>query len=576
MKNIFFYRAFAFLFFSIFLISCDKDYNTIGGDIVGGIPFAINGEEFDAVAYNHKIQKVQTNNLPINQLGVLDIPNFGTTKANFVTQLTLSSLSPTINTYNEADLDSVVLTVPYYSTLVETQSSGRNVYKLDSIRVSDPTLIASAPQTFSEIKLKVYRSGYSLENFDLDPQNSKKYYSNQNNLFANNKLDLLYSNDNFVPDQREYVKPKVSQSGNTFTLLKDNLSQNTGNIESRSAPKMRLHLDKEKFKTLLSKIKANSDLTQFPTQDDFKNYFRGLYFEVDKNGNPGMLMSLNFAQGDVTIYFKHNTSSTSTTKEMTSVTMNLSGNTVNAFENTDNFTVSTNAVDGADKLYLKGGPGSFALIDLFTNKTQFDAFKAKNLLVNDAAITFTVDDTGLTNHTLNAPMRVYLYDVENNKPLYDYYTDITVSTNVKYNRFVHGGILYNQNGIKKYRINITELVRRIYKQARENPTIELEDLTEKVRLGLVITENINSVSVAEIKANGIGVPNNPTDDNPVVDSHTISYSVSMTEAKKRRITITKVPMASVINAAGIILHGSKSSVPADKRMKFEINYTEIK
>jgi hypothetical protein len=43
-----------------------------------------------------KIGPIESNNLPVNALGIFDNPAFGTTTANFATQLVLESANPTI------------------------------------------------------------------------------------------------------------------------------------------------------------------------------------------------------------------------------------------------------------------------------------------------------------------------------------------------------------------------------------------------------------------------------------------------------------------------------------------------
>ena len=72
-------------------ISCDKDYITVGGDIIGEENFnSIPGEEFDVKVFNQRTGPVQSNNMPINQIGIYNSPFFGKTEANFVTQLELA------------------------------------------------------------------------------------------------------------------------------------------------------------------------------------------------------------------------------------------------------------------------------------------------------------------------------------------------------------------------------------------------------------------------------------------------------------------------------------------------------
>lgn len=67
-----------------------------------------------------------------------------------------------------------------------------------------------------------------------------------------------------------------------------------------------------------------------------------------------------------------------------------------------------------------------------------------------------------------------------------------------------------------------------------------------VKLGLVVTENINVVSNATLKT---------------------PFTTSETE-------VEKLPVSSVTYPFGTVLYGSSSNVPEDKRLKLEIFYTK--
>ena len=60
-------------------------------------------------------------NLPINTLGMYTNAAFGTTTASFATQVELVSVDPTIGA--NAVMDSVVLNIPYFSTVTNTSTT---------------------------------------------------------------------------------------------------------------------------------------------------------------------------------------------------------------------------------------------------------------------------------------------------------------------------------------------------------------------------------------------------------------------------------------------------------------------
>ncbi len=534
MMNTTFFKKLTVVLVALFFASCDKDYNSIGSDIVGNEHFDFTSEPFALKVYNQKIPAVQSNNIPVGQLGIISNTIFGKTKADFVTQLVLATQAPEFK--SNVAIDSVVLTIPYFSTKISTDSDGRGGYTLDSIQGSGP------------INLQVYRNGFTL--VDHDPSTNfatpQKYFTNQQSDFDNHIASAILNNDPnvientaFVPSNKEYKKYKVVNNVPTTE------------VESRSSPRMRLHLDKTYFKTNI--IDASAD--KLVNNNAFKAYFKGLYFKVGNTSSS--LMTLDFSKGDVTIYYKQDkvvtTGPPSADREMKNLTLSMaSGYKINLLQDSEEPTDYTNAGIApnqvgfnAKKLYLKGGQGSMALVELFTDDTKLDELIAKKPLVNDASLTFTVDKAldAVPGYKHLHPMRVYLFDVDNGALLYDYIFDGSTNvTNNKLSKSVFGGILENEpvvNGKRKYRIRITEHVNNI-----------LKDKTKNVRLGLVVTENISYVPNMSLRSE-LDVPN--------------SAGVS----KK----IKSVPMGSVVSTAGTILHGIDDADPANN-VKFEIHYTK--
>ena len=549
--NTIFLRKATIVLVAVFFASCDKDYNTLGSDIVGNDDFTTTPDLFDVKAYNQKIPAVQTNNLSVNQLGVMFNDVFGKTKSNYVTQLSLTTVKPTFKNKYSIKIDSVILTVPYYSTKTNTDADGKGTYTLNSIYTTNTT--TTTPKTYDPINLKVFRSNYYLGDSDLITQTIQKHFSNEDATFdANRDPDLLNNDTNvkentsFVPSAKEYVKYKVAN--NIVVMPKE--------VESRSSPRMRLHLDTIYFKNKI--IKAPS--TNLDNNNTFKSYFRGLYFQVNESvANIGTSMVLDFAKGDVTIYYKQDKvdvpGSTSPASigvgEMASLTLSMTGNTVNLFNNTDNPVYSTAAnnpsvTTGDKNLYLKGGQGSMAFLELFSS-TQLADLKAKNVLVNEASLTFTVNKTGMTSE-YRKPSRIYIYDADNNTPLYDYYLDAsTNASDASLNKFVHGGILVESTTKDTYKIRITEYINNILKEAT--------GVTKNVRLGLVVTGNINITNFGSL---------NPTE----------ITAASSTNASKK---MDKSSVSSTISTLGTVLYGTNylsGDADYDKRIKFEIYYTK--
>jgi hypothetical protein len=325
---------------------------------------------------------------------------------------------------------------------------------------------------------------------------------------------------------------------------------------------MRLHLNPAIFN---SKI-LNAPAGKLSDNSTFKNYFRGIYFKVE-NGNPGNMAMINFKAGKITIYYKEDklTKDNPVTTEVNeykleriskSYALNFSGNTIsllnNLNENSD-YTDAINSTSEASRLYLKGGEGSVAIIDLFGPDADNDGIadeleeiKSKGWLINEANLTFYIDKMAMSNFSPATPSaqpieptRIFLFDLNNKKVLADYIFDFTTNSLFpKYNKFIHDGIIQTENvadgrGVrgKRYRVRITNLIRNLINNDSTN-----------VRLGLSVTENINTIGFAKLKT-----PN---------------------------ANLSSAPIMSVQSPAGTILYGTSPVVPDGKRLKLKIYYTK--
>jgi len=585
------------LFTLLLFASCDKDFNELGTDLVDDEHFGFEKYSDASIqSFNQKLGAVASNNLPINPLGFYNNSAFGTTKANFVTQLELSVVNPIFNNTNTElyqalpVIDSVIMDIPYYRT-AKSVSGEITTYRLDSIYGEKPFDILTPSNVNSKFKLSVYQSNYYLR--DLDPNQSlneaQLFYTDQNSDVDNNKIDVVLNNkttsdsdenDLFYFDKREH-------------RLKT-LNTNNEEVFKRSAPSMRLTLRSDVF---YDKI-LNAPAGVLSSQALFKNYFRGLYFKVD-NGTPGNMAMLNFRNGTVTIYYKEdkitpdNPNTTANEFKLDRISkayaLNLNGNSISLLQNSNEepaYLAALASTQEASKLYLKGGEGSIAIIDLFgttdtkgyelnqafninlpinavTNpkytttgpngiSDEIDDIKFNGWLINEANLTFYVDKPAMANTKTVEPNRIYLYDLTNKKTLVDYTFDISTNgTFPKRDKLIFGGILLNENSTVakqkkdassdevtekgfKYKIRITTHVRNLIKNDSAN-----------VRLGLSVTENIGNIGLSKLKT---------------VNS-----------------TTTTAPTMSVMNPLGTILYGT--NIPFGdpnyaKRLQLEIYYTK--
>ena len=529
--------------------SCENEFSEIGTDIVGTPGFEIKKKTYPVTTYNKKITPFQSNGLAENLLGYYYDPVFGATTVNFVGQLTPASLTP--NFGENTVLDSVVLTIPYNSTV----STGDDTsYKLDSLYGGTKS---------DSIKLSIFRNNYYLRAFDPsgDLDATQNYYSNgslaQGETIGASELEgqLLYYSDNYYP--------KANPIG-----LKE-VNEETGELEVTSTipPSLRIPLYGSSSENTSVPDRFWEGLIFAKEEDEvlsktssFYEYFRGLYFKVEptvtENKN---LAQLNFssASSNVTLYYTYDQTTTvdgeeNTTKVQGEYEMTFSGNRVNIFKNEFNTSIlqtiedtSTDA-EGDDYLYLKGGEGSMAIIELFsddengtTKAEQLNEFRdvdeegviTTKRLINEAYLELFVETT-LSN--LDKPRRVYVYDIANNLPVADFFLDQTTEAASSDSKFTHLVPLTKETGAdgveeQKYKIRLTEHLNNIVMRDSTN-----------FKLGLVVTSNAGAANTREFLS--------PTD-------------------------VEGVPIGTVLTPKSIVLHGNNSP-DAAKSVKFNIYYTE--
>jgi hypothetical protein len=578
MKFNFLFKSFFSLFLIVLVISCDKDINEIGSGIVGDEHYGMDVAYSNVTAYNQILGPVQTNNLNINQFGYYNSPVFGKTTASFVSQVTMAVENPT---FYAPVIDSVYLYVPYFSKFVSTDDSGNNTYTLDSLKGS------------GKIKLSVYESTKFLEN--LDPttgfQQPQKYYSNQQSDFDANNGGVLLNNDNksvfdhTVVDNSQNEKFVFSEKQIKFYKKNSDGTPGYTTVSERKAPGMLLNLDKGFFTSKILQAPAG----KLYNNNTFKTYFKGLYFKVENavdSPNQGTLAMMNFTSGVITIVYHDKVSATDTAAPVRkTMNLNLAGNCVNLLNNENTFPgfVTPNPTTGDRNLFLKGGDGSMAIIDLFdkTDNISYDktdghlinspngvsdeldnlrnpAGGKQKWLINEANLTFFINKNAMANAI--EPNRIFLYDLTNKRPLVDYYSDYTTSyINTKYNKQNFGGVLSTEAGkivnAKSnergtfYKVNITNHLRNLIKYGGKGVTKD----SANVRLGLVVSENINVASNFYLK--------NPFSSGTGTNLFQSKY----------------IPAMSIANPLGTILYGS--NIPAgdsdyDKRIKLQIYYTK--
>ncbi len=562
-----FLKISSLLFLFVLLISCDKDFNSLDSEVIGDDHFDLElYDEATVVAYSKATGVVQTNNLPLNALGIYKNDFFGTTKAHFVTQVELGSENPSFG-FNPI-IDSVYLYVPYFvDSDFTTETSGERVYELDSI-YGNPEI--------GKFKLNVIESKYYLRDFDPadNLQTSQKYFSDDISIFdvpahrgevLNNSSNIA-QNEEFYFSKKELYIYKTNGAGlyvdSNGAVLSDQNDVTLRVIKERKTPGMWLDLKNSFFQQKILDATSSGNLFN---NNFFKNYFRGLLFEVEEiNPDQGALAILDFSRAEFKIIYKssveptvENPNPARTRKEFSlkmgyNSSTTLRNNSINLLEYNnsteyDAGIVGSNEVLGSDRLYVKGGNGSVAFIDLFT-PTELETLRnniaTEKWLINDAKLTFYIDKSKMLNEA-HEPQRIYIYDATNNMVIADYTFDSSTSFKPKNNKSVFGGIIEKEAGEQgkgiKYTVRLTEHVKRILKADSNG------EYQDNVKIGVSVTESINLVSSAKLKA-------------PI---------------SANGLQVGDIPLASILNPLGTVLYGNNVA-PDDeaKKLKLSIYFTK--
>ncbi len=547
--------SFSFIVTSIIVLlhfSCDQDFADINSDILGAQNFNSNSLKFPVTAYNKATTPVQTSALNSNVLGMYKDPIYGTTTANIVTQITPRTYNPDFG--DEPEIESVMLYIPYYVTNEGDDGEGGTLYSLDSLLYG-----ATNP-----MKIGIYRTNYFLR--DVDPENieePQKYYSNANQIinFDNRIIDTLYLNDPAVNQQNGFI-PSAAE----ITITEQDEETQEQEIVERLSPGIHVSLNysgNEFWENLLFFNDIEDiDHPELSNSNNFKNYFRGLYLKIEPYLDQGTMIMLNMDKAVLTVNYSNLQQTTELDEndnyiiERTNETyeFTFAGNRINLFKNDATNTVietadaNANTTDGDENLYLKGGEGSMAVVNLFegtvfdeetqTNVPSLEYFKSKKdtWVINEANLVFYVNqETNLEAD--KEPERVLLYDLRNNTPLVDLYTFGIANTATAENSYVYHAPPLERDestdkGIK-YKIRLTEHINNILYKDSTN-----------LKLGLMVTSNINELQRASIK--------NATNNS----------------------LLQNITTGTVLSPRGTILYGSNAAVNEEKRVQLEIFYTK--
>ena len=415
-------------------------------------------------------------------------------------------------------------------TDTQNPNSGATLYDVDS-------LLGNRDASF---KIKVQELDYYLRSYDPTDnfESFQKYYSDETQLL--NFAGFTIHDDEVSIDTNEIVIYKEDDPDT------DDVDESE-EVKERLTPRLRLPLDKDFFQRKIIDHEGSDDMTN---ADNFNIYFKGLVLQA-YDFSDDLLMILDYSNAKINIEYEYdkynkndtddNTSDDTIDKVKANYELNLSGNQINVFNKSaynQDILNNLNSSENLSRVFLKGGEGLIAEIDLFTDNdgnNVLDEIRANGWLVNEANLTMYVDKDKINESgNLIEPFRVYLYDIDAKTPLPDYYIDNSTAPKKSDVKIVHSGILEldEDDKVLKYKIRISEHIKNIVLNDSISP-----------KLGLAVSSSI---------------------------SNSVNTDVKTTDVMKY------IPLATAINPLGTVLIGPNPEPENfDKRMRLEIYYTEI-
>ncbi len=427
------------------IVSCENEIENTGVDLVNNDIFHADKYVSEVIAHNNNIEKNQTNGLASQLLGVQSDANFGKLKASIITQLLLPVTNPDYGT--EAVIDTIILDIPFSVTSDGTDDLGKPKFIYDQVWTSGN----------AKFQLNVFELGTYLNANDLDdPTKAKKYFSDD--VFI--KSQPLFSGE-VSPSLIDTMMVIKRYKHPNYPSLTDPIVYKLDTITAAGgvAPSLKIPLDEAIFKDLFQDYATGSE---FASQANFQHHFKGLYLEALEAADldDAALLSLDLVKATVKIYY------TNTTEEDEGEDEDLNGNDItgetavtvhnpelfsyplsinapqtagggvkiNLFErdyteaNAQNYLVNPNNTDGEDKLFLSGATGSNVILKLFGDDDNgngipddLDYLRTKEWLINDAILTFYIDESNMSEDDTVASLFIYSIGAEENTQIYNSY-----------------------------------------------------------------------------------------------------------------------------------------------------------
>ena len=347
-----------FLLISVVLFSCNKDYNTVGLNLIDNNPFRTSLEEVPVFVKMRKIPPYVSNSLTTFQLGEFEDNIYGTSMVSFLGQLNFEDPSLAFGNISQSKEDNpdtdnisqipeeetvknVFLDIPFFTNVDDDDNDGViNLYDVDSTDPysdSDGDGVSDADESNAgQNPLDPDTDGDGIPDGEdtesVNPNAGGTLYEldsllgNSNASFKLKVSELDYflrpydPEVNFEQFQKYYSNNSLASDFSGTTLYEDEISINSKElvfyneddpetedvdesetVKERLTPRIRVELDKDFFQTRILDKEGSDDISNL---DNFKLYFKGIVLETFDFSEP-LLMILNFNEAEIKVEYEY-------------------------------------------------------------------------------------------------------------------------------------------------------------------------------------------------------------------------------------------------------------------------------
>ena len=587
-----------------FFLSCDKDYHSVGVDLLIKTSLKTSSFRAPVYAYQKKLSYFQTDGLPLGQLGKIQIPGFGVSKASITSQLRYSGVpvfgnytqeaeddndNPTVIDENEK-VTAVYLDIPFFNNIDDADQDG--VIDIFDADAKDPESDTDGDglSDIEERRLNLNPLSDDSDNdgiLDLIDTDSSSYdYENKiyeiDSIFGNraatfnmkvyelthflSPLDPLqnfernkqyYSNTDFF--EQGFVGAKLCDTPYSlnFDELRFNYKEDDpetedvderNKVQTRLSPRIRVPLDIDFFQTKIIDNEGGDPLSNY---ENFTRFFKGIVIRAD-NFSDDLYMLLDINNANIKIEYDYNFNNLNGTLdntsddviEINSKVFSLSFNGIRF--NTLNHLDVSGEIEKEVQLGQNNIPSKKSYLNgngYFSTIKLFDKQDSQNELLNDLR----------KNRWLVSEANLFLYVDQ------DHY--------VSSEDLIERLYLFNySNGSPVIDFTLDNSVNNNQKNRDKfifGGFLEYDDLDRPYRYKFRITNHVNRLirkdstnyTIAISPANGI---------------NSIAYKRAQTSSQK----FINYPSISILSPLGVVLHGSGGDEIDSSKIELEIFYTE--